>query len=155
VDDTLFNFVDYDYYYDSAGLEMHPHEQLIPVECYPRSFEWAEAQDAMGCCPPDTGLRTDCNIGYTDDNVPVAGIASSLYIAVDWALAATGQVSFEGDVAGDRDFLEHGQYCDRQVTVFESSDDEPVFLRSKGEELTAYTKCSYIIKVEGDGAPAF
>jgi len=39
--------------------------------------------------------------------------------------------------------------------VFESSDDEPVFLRSKGEELTAYTKCSYIIKVEGDGAPAF
>lgn len=42
------------------------------------------------------------------------------------------------------------------MTSFESTDDEPQFLRTIGpKSFTVWTKCSYIIQANGDGAPAF
>lgn len=61
-----------------------------------------------GCCSMTDKSRDGCPVMYSADDTPIAGLYLSTEIPIDWALAATSQMSWDG--IGVRD--EEEQYCD-------------------------------------------
>lgn len=56
-----------------------------------------------GCCSMTDHSKEGCPVMYDSDDTPIAGLYLSTDIPVDWALAATSQMSWDGIGVRDED----------------------------------------------------